>query len=154
MAVPFTGMGGGRNRDEKGLGAARFSKYGEGKGEPGETRAATRRAKMANKVSKAKINYFIDIAIGIGFLLAAVRGIVLLLAGSGGGYQGRRNPAYDREVLLLSRSAWKTFHNWSSIIMTVGVGVHMLLHWNWFVYMTRNIFKSRKKKMEACPVDA
>ena len=108
---------------------------------------------MANKVSKAKINYFVDIGIGIGFLLAAVSGIVLLLAGSGGGYQGGRNPDYTSEILLLSRSGWKTLHNWSSIAMTIGVGIHMLLHWNWFLCMTRNIFKPRKKQTEPCPVE-
>ena len=32
------------------------------------------------KTNKAKINYIVDVVIGIGFLLAAVSGVVLLLS--------------------------------------------------------------------------
>ena len=58
--------------------------------------------------NKARINYFVDIAIGIGFLLAAISGIVLLAAGSSGGYQGGRNPRYTENILLLGRKSCTT----------------------------------------------
>jgi len=95
--------------------------------------------------SKARINYYVDIGIGMAFVLAALSGIVLLAAGPSGGYQGGRNPGYGANILLLSRPAWKTLHNWSGVAMTVGVGLHMVLHWNWFVCMTRNLFRRRRK---------
>jgi len=82
------------------------------------------------KKNKTKTNYIVDMIIGIGFLLSAVSGIVLLLAGSGG-YQGGRNPRYMSEVLFPSRSDWKDIHNWSSILMAAGVALHFVLHWNW-----------------------
>jgi hypothetical protein len=88
----------------------------------------------------------VDIGIGAAFLLAALSGIVLLAAGPSGGYQGGRNPAYGANILLLSRPTWKTLHDWSGIAMTAGVGVHMLLHWGWFVCMTRNLFRRRRSR--------
>ena len=116
--------------------------------------------------NKAKINYIVDLIIGLAFIAAAVSGLVLFFAGASGGYQGGRNPGYARSILLLSRYAWKDLHTWSSITMTIGVLGHFILHWKWLVCMTRNLFRQVKmsgKKIEAsevaacsetaCPVD-
>lgn len=48
--------------------------------------------------NKGKINYWIDIVIGIAFILSAVSGLVLLFAGNGGGYQGGRNPGISGRI--------------------------------------------------------
>ena len=96
------------------------------------------------KTNKAKINYIVDVVIGIGFLLAAVSGVVLLFAPSGG-YRGGRNPQVAGEILLLTRHAWNDLHTWSSLIMIAGVLGHLVLHWNWIVCMTRNLFRWRKR---------
>lgn len=102
--------------------------------------------------NRARINYWVDLLIGAAFLLAAVSGIVLYLAGPSGGYQGGRNPLYNRTILLLGRAAWKDLHDWSGILMAAGVVGHFLLHWNWLTCMTRNLF--RKARPQSCPVDA
>ena len=115
---------------------------------------------MNMKKNMAKINYVVDLVIGIGFLLAAVSGIVLLFAGSGGAgadsFQGGRNPRYLSETLLLSRHTWNDLHTWSSIIMIAGVLGHLILHWNWIVCMTRNLFAKKKintGRIEACATE-
>jgi hypothetical protein len=95
---------------------------------------------------KAKINYFVDVVIGLGFLLSAVSGIVLLIAGHSGGFQGGRNPAYAQNLRLFSRFVWRDIHNWSSLIMAAGVLGHLVLHWNWLVCMTRNLFSGKQTK--------
>jgi hypothetical protein len=108
------------------------------------------------KKNRAKINYGVDLIIGIGFLLSAVSGIVLLFAGSGG-YQGGRNTHFTTEMLLLSRTAWKDLHTWSSLVMIVGVALHLVLHWNWIVLMTRNLFKRKaavSTNTEVCQIEA
>ena len=110
------------------------------------------------KANKARINYVVDIVIGAGFVLSAVSGLVLFFAGSSGGFQGGRNPRYASEVLLLSRFVWKDLHNWSSIAMMLGVLGHLVLHWNWFVCMTRNVLRPRRgaskvKALEACATE-
>lgn len=98
---------------------------------------------------KAKTHYWIDLAIGIAFLLAAISGIVLLFAPSG--FQGGRNQFYGRTVLLLSTHAWGEIHTWSSLAMIGGVLVHFVGHWNWVTCMTKRVTR-RKKREDSCPV--
>ena len=103
--------------------------------------------------SKAKINYWIDVIIGIAFILSMVSGLVLYL-GPSGGYQGGRNPAYGTTVLFLDHHAWSQLHTWSSIAMAGGVLVHLILHWNWIMCMTKKLFgrkQERRTKVRACP---
>jgi hypothetical protein len=105
---------------------------------------------------RARINYGVDVLIAVAFLIAGVSGIVLLLAGGGGGYRGGRNPAALREVLFLSRTAWKDLHDWSGIAMMAGVMGHLLLHARWIGCMTRNLLRRgarRPRAVESCPTE-
>ena len=94
--------------------------------------------------NKARVHYWIDVIIAVGFILTAVSGLVLYLVPSGG-YQGGRNPYYGREVMFLAHDAWKALHTWSSLAMTAGVLVHLVLHWRWMVCMTRNSLKRMRR---------
>ena len=98
------------------------------------------------KINRGKLNYAVDIAIGIGFILSMASGIILLFLPSGGGFQGGRNIVFQTEILGMSRWFLKDLHTYSSILMGIGVLGHLLLHWNWIVCMTRNIFMPGKKK--------
>ncbi len=103
--------------------------------------------------SKARINYWIDVIIGITFLLSVVSGLVLLFAPSGG-FQGGRNAAYGKTVLLLSHHTWNQLHTWSSIAMAAGALGHLILHWNWIVCMTKRYFGKNlkvRKSLAPCP---
>jgi len=100
--------------------------------------------------SKAQINYWIDIIIGIAFFLSIISGLVLLLAPSGG-YQGGRNPVYGRTVLLFGHHTWSELHTWSSIAMAAGVLGHLILHWNWILCMTKKLIRGKRKITAACP---
>ena len=71
-------------------------------------------------------------------------GIVFLFVPSAGGFQGGRNPYFVSTILGMDRWFLKDLHTWSSIVMAVGVFGHLVLHWNWFVCMTRNFIKGRK----------
>jgi hypothetical protein len=108
-------------------------------------------------MSKAKINYIIDVVIGLGFIAAALSGIILFFAPSG--YQGGRNPYYLQPVLLLSTHTWNTLHTWSSMAMIAGVGAHLVLHWEWMVCMTKKILTRKRpstllqEETAACPID-
>jgi cytochrome b subunit of formate dehydrogenase len=108
--------------------------------------------------NKARINYYVDIIIGISFILVALSGMILFFAGSGG-YQGGRNPRYSEALLGTSRLVWKDLHNWGGIVMTIGVLLHLVLHWKWIVCMTRNLFKGRSGRKArsadtaSCPVE-
>ena len=113
------------------------------------------------KPNKARINYYLDIIIGISFVVVALSGMILFFAGSGG-YQGGRNPRHAQEVLGVSRLLWKDLHDWGGIIMMGGVFLHLLLHWKWIVCMTRNLFKrpaaeraklAKPASVKSCPVE-
>ena len=100
----------------------------------------------AIKRNRAKINYVVDIVIGIGFLLAAASGVVLFFVEPSGGYQGGRNPAWNSAVLGLSRTTWKDVHDYAGLVMVAGVVGHFVLHWNWMVCMTRNLFRKAGRR--------
>ena len=107
--------------------------------------------------NRAKVNFWIDVLIGVAFAAAAVSGVVLLVMGSGGGYRGGRGTAGIREVLFLGKNAWKILHDWSGIAMTAGVLGHLVLHARWIGCMSRNLFRkatTRRTAEERCPVEA
>jgi len=107
-------------------------------------------------MSKTKLNYWIDVAIGIMFVISALSGLVLFVAPSG--YQGGRNPFYGQTVLGLNTQTWDVLHTWGSMAMIAGVGAHLALHWSWMVCVTqrilRDLFTRRKPRRELeteCP---
>jgi len=105
------------------------------------------------KISKAHLNYWIDLVIAVGFVLSALSGLVLFFTPASGGYQGGRNPAYAEHILLFSKHQWGVFHDWSSITMIAGVFLHLVFHWKWIVCMTKKIFTrgNGKETVAACP---
>ena len=108
-------------------------------------------------MSKAKVNYWVDLVIGVAFVVSALSGMVLFFAPSG--YQGGRNAYYGQQVLLLTTHTWDTLHTWGSIAMIAGVGAHLMLHWDWMVCMTKAMLTRKRtssalhQEPAACPVD-
>jgi len=94
---------------------------------------------------KAKLNYLVDALIGLAFLISAGTGVLFLFMGSGGYHGG----AYSAGVafLGLSRWVWSDLHTWASLIMIAGVVLHLVLHWNWIVCVTRQIFRSPQPRV-------
>ncbi len=83
-------------------------------------------------MKKAKLNYLVDLSIGISFLLSTVSGLVFLLP---------VNVATSfNEISNISYSFWDQLHTWSSLVMIAGVLVHLVLHWKWIVTMTKKTF--------------
>jgi cytochrome b subunit of formate dehydrogenase len=104
--------------------------------------------------SKTKLNYAIDVAIGLSFIVSALSGLILFFAPSG--YQGGRNPYYLQPVLFLTTHTWNELHTWGSIVMIAGVGAHLVLHWNWMVCVTLRLLKGlipTRAKQDACPIE-
>lgn len=106
-------------------------------------------------MSKTKLNYLLDVVIAFAFILSALTGVVFLFAGSGG-YQGGRNPGFRTEILGIDRSIWSGLHTWVSLVMIAGVLIHLVLHWNWVLCMTRRMFREYRRaaptrEQEACP---
>ncbi|MBU0704337.1 MAG: DUF4405 domain-containing protein [Chloroflexi bacterium] len=96
-------------------------------------------------MSKPKLNYVLDAVIGLAFALSGVTGLSFLLMGSGG-YQGGRNPGYATALLGLSRQTWSDLHTLGSVVIIVGVMVHVLFHWKWIVCVTKKMLPSRPRR--------
>jgi len=111
---------------------------------------------MKTKINKGTLNFVVDVAIAIGFLISAGTGIALAFTPSAGGFQGGRNPDYVIGLLGLSRFWWKSIHTWSSMVMAGGVLVHLLLHLKWIGCMIRKIFSRKPNKVVSgvCEVTA
>jgi cytochrome b subunit of formate dehydrogenase len=103
---------------------------------------------------KARLNYAVDLLIGVAFILSALSGMILFFAPSG--YQGGRNPYYAQPVLFLSTQTWNILHTYSSIAMISGVGAHLVLHWEWMVCMTKRLLTVKRpvrQRGTACPTE-
>lgn len=98
-------------------------------------------------MTKTKLNYFLDAVIGLAFLLSAATGFAFLFMGSGG-YQGGRNASFATALLGLSRETWSDLHTWGSVVMIVGIAVHVLFHWNWIVCVTKKILMPQSKRVQ------
>lgn len=78
-----------------------------------------------------KINYWVDFALAIDFLVLSITGIFLIPA---------LRLATISNILLLRK-----LHTISGITMLVLVGVHLALHWKWIIAMTKKEFGGKKK---------
>ena len=92
------------------------------------------------KLSKARLNLLVDVAIGTAFLVEVVSGFVLWLVLPHGGYQGGRNPSYG-QAFILSRDGWLALHDWFALVMVLGILVHLVLHWRWIYGMFRGLWR-------------
>ena len=106
-------------------------------------------------MSKTKLNYLLDGVIAVAFIASTLTGVVFLFAGSGG-YQGGRNPGFQTEILGVARSTWSDLHAWVSLVMIAGVVIHLALHWNWIVCVTKRIIKDSRRaapsrEQDVCP---
>ena len=86
-------------------------------------------------MNKAKMNYWIDVGIGVAGLISAISGLVFLLPG---------DPTTG--ILGISYQVWNAVHTWSSLGAIAGVGAHMALHWKWMVAMTKHIFGRAERR--------
>jgi hypothetical protein len=86
-------------------------------------------------MNKAKLNYWVDVGIGMAGAISAITGLVLLLpADSSAG------------ILGISLRLWSSAHTWSSLAAVGGVGLHLALHWKWAMAMTRQVLATTDRR--------
>ena len=90
-------------------------------------------------MNKPKLNYVIDFAAFISFIATALSGLAIKFFMPSGVKQGGL-----QEFLGIQKGAWSEIHDWSGILLIVFAIIHLILHWDWIVCMTRNIFQSDK----------
>ncbi len=82
-------------------------------------------------------NIFLDVLIGISFVICAVSGIFFLLYPNGG---------QNAQSIIISRYAWDMLHTWSGVVMTIAAILHFALHWKWVVNITGKLINKNKKE--------
>ena len=85
-------------------------------------------------------NIILDMFLLISGLIAILSGIYFLFLPIGG-FQGGRNPFYD-VIIFFTRHTWDDIHTWSSVVIMALAALHIPLHWQWIVKMTKTGFRS------------
>ena len=84
-------------------------------------------------------NWLVDAALFLGAVVSTITGIYFLFL-SVGGYQGGRNPLYG-VTLLFEREIWDDLHTWFGIAMILAAVIHITIHWNWIINMTKKTIR-------------
>jgi hypothetical protein len=85
--------------------------------------------------SKTRFNFWLDITILIAFLITTITGLLLwLVLPHGSGSQ-------SFIFLGLTRQTWINIHEWVGLVMLIGAGVHIALHWKWISCIADRFFK-------------
>ena len=95
-------------------------------------------------MKRAKLNYWIDVLMGVAFVISAISGLVFLLP------LGFLSSDVTR-TLGVSNTMWDLLHLWGSLAMIAGVGGHLLLHTKWIVAMTKKLLVLGKRTAVSPP---
>jgi hypothetical protein len=90
-------------------------------------------------MNKSKINYIVNFLALFFFVVTALSGLAIKFFVPSGVRQGRL-----QEFLGIQKNAWSEIHDWFGILLIVLVVIHLILHWDWIVCATKNIFHSDK----------
>ena len=84
--------------------------------------------------NRSRFNLLINMAVGLGFTIAAISGIYLLFV------PGGQNAVPDPQIIF-TRTTWDLIHTWSGIVMIAAAALHFAIHWLWVTKVTRKVFK-------------
>lgn len=81
-------------------------------------------------MKRTTINYWIDFGLLISFLIVFITGVLKL-------------PELNLRFMytFIPGRTFAMIHDWSGLIMGALVVAHLILHWRWFVAMTKRHFK-------------
>ena len=92
-------------------------------------------------MEKTKINYFVDLLMLIFFVINSITGLIIFFflptGVKRGGYQ---------VFLGIIKQNWVDIHNWSGILLILTIVIHLIIHWNWIVGMTKSLTQKKNKK--------
>ncbi|MGE0793243.1 MAG: DUF4405 domain-containing protein [Candidatus Woesearchaeota archaeon] len=82
-------------------------------------------------MNRTIVNYWIDVALAITFLLAFVTGII-------------KWPTLYSFVKTWPLRQISFIHDISGLLMSILVFIHLILHWTWIKVMSKKIFGKKK----------
>ena len=90
--------------------------------------------------TQTRNNIILDMFLLVSGLIAVLSGIYFLFLPIGG-YMGGRNPYFDI-IIFFERHTWGDVHTWSSVAIMALIALHIPLHWQWIVKMTKTGFRT------------
>lgn len=94
-------------------------------------------------MKKTYLNYLIDLLMLVAGALSAFSGLALLFMPRGRGFQRHSFAYYSPSFAGIQKHFWIDIHDWSSILLILIVILHLILHWNWIVCVTKSFFTKR-----------
>lgn len=92
-------------------------------------------------MNRTAINYIVDVFLGISFLLVFTTGL-LKWRGWTEVFESLLGTKFHMPTVIF-------IHDWSGLLLGLLVLVHLVLHWNWIVCMTRRYLgRSEKEKCD------
>jgi len=97
-------------------------------------------------MSRTTRNYILDAVFGLALLFQGVTGFVLWFILPGGGYRYRGGLGLDEasSTFLFARHTWLDIHAWVAIALLVIFALHIAIHWQWILSMTKSYFRQGK----------
>jgi hypothetical protein len=92
--------------------------------------------KWREEMRKIKLNYLVDLAFFVQFVLVGYTGLIMTFNHRGAG-----------PILRL-------IHDKIGILMLAFFVVHIALHWRWIVFTTKNLFKRERQMKEGEVIEA
>ena len=94
---------------------------------------------------KTTQNYIIDVIFGLLLLLQGVTGFVLWFVLPGGyRYRGGAGLSGGGSAFLFPRQDWLDIHRWLAVALLVLLALHIAIHWQWIISMTKSYFRQGK----------
>ena len=88
-------------------------------------------------MNRPRLNYWIDVGLALSFFTCFFTGLIK--------WPGLIKIIGTSAYRTLHVSNISTLHDFSGLIMGLLVLIHLALHWNWIVVMTKSIFKRGEK---------
>lgn len=83
-------------------------------------------------MNRAKLNYFVDLGLLVSFLLVFITGVIKF-----------KNFGLYKSFNF---AGINTIHDWSGIALGIFALLHLILHWNWIISMTKSFFNKEDEK--------
>jgi len=93
-------------------------------------------------------NYIIDAIFGLLLLFQGITGFVLWFILPSGGYRYRGGSGLDdgSSTFMFSRHTWLDIHQWLAVALLVIFALHIVIHWQWILAMTKSYFRQGRFK--------
>jgi cytochrome b subunit of formate dehydrogenase len=92
-------------------------------------------------MDKVKINYFIDVLLALSFVIVAITSLIIFFFLPSGVRQAGYQTFWG-----ITKRVWSQIHTISGLSMIALSLIHLILHFNWFVCITKTFFKKKSKE--------